>query len=616
MHRTSHALHSARPRSKSPVRALLSLLVIAASLTGCQLTDPKSERVRVDWSRGEKLGRAVVNARPSLTQDSAGQIYLLWGGQAPEETPETGSSRSGRQALHFALLDRDGQVVAERDLAIEVDRPTAVEALASAPGFVHVFWLDQLDGATHLFHAGVDSAGEIVLGPSRIPTQAGPGSLVDSFALGLNPQGDVDLFMAIREWEQAGIYHLRLSETNGVLTDLRQVRSLGYGPSFRYDGAGGVHLTWLETPDYGERRLYYATFDSDSRTLGEPALVHEFPLPLGLVARRPAIGLVSDQVYVFWSVERRGGGLSRPAASSYYVSFPMGQPSADAEIQPVLIPGLTQLKHQPTTSVFAVSQVASAIEDLPSARFVYMPSTTEGNLDELAVAFSTQLSGRTQNTVQVVLTLWDESGLLGYQIAAKTHTSSLNPTLIVDENRDLHLAWIDTAGFGAYDVYYASTADAVERHLNRVTPQDVAAAVFGVVWGVGQSFSFLPLMLVWGFLPLVLLVAYVMIRAESRLDRMAPKAVLVASALVYTLCKFLFRPGWLAALPLPYGTLTSVTNLVSFAMPVVISGLAGVCTWLYARRSETASLFSAFAVFAVCDALLTVLIYVPGILAE
>ncbi|MBN1400995.1 MAG: hypothetical protein JXA74_09160 [Anaerolineae bacterium] len=594
---------------------MASVLVLVL-LAGCQLATAKSERVRGDWSRGEKLGQAIINQPPALATDAAGQVFVLWVGEAPNEGLDEAARVMRQHALHLAHLDESGRLILWRELPIQVERPTDVQILAGRLGYLHILWLDRLDGVIHLFHAGIQPDGGLLSEPERItlPSRADAG--VDSFAVGMDPEGQLDLLLAVPEAGEAGLYHARLDAHGALLSESQRIHTAGHEPALRYGRDGRMHVIWMETPDYGERQIYYAPFDRTARALGEAVLLDAFSLPLGLVAQRPALGLIRDRGQVFWSIERRGGGLTSPAAWAYWLSFPLDEPQAVSQRQPVLIPDSLHPPLASMRSAFQIEQLASASPDAPSARFIYMPTTNEGHLDELAVAFAAQLSGRTRSTIQIALTLWEPQALRGYQIAARTNTSSLNPALLMDRNRNLHLAWIDTAGFGAFDVYYASTADAVVAELNRVTPQDVAASILTFLWGVAQSLSFLPLALVWMFVPVLLMVVYVMVRAEGRLDHQGPRAILILGIGLYVIFKYLFQPNWLAALPLPYGMAGPAADVVLFATPFVISGVAGVCTWLYARRHETASMFSGFAMFAVCDALLTVLIYVPGILAE
>ena len=117
-------------------------------------------------------------------------------------------------------------------------------------------------------------------------------------------------------------------------------------------------------------------------------------------------------------------------------------------------------------------------------------------------------------------------------------------------------------------------------------------------------------------MPVSIIAIYLFVSAEGGLDRRGPRIVLVVSILTYALFKYLFRPGWLGALPLPRGLPQPLVTSLIFATPVAITGLAGALTWLYARRHSNAGLLRAFILFAGCDLILTLLVYIPGVLAE
>ena len=593
----------------------LALILSALLLTGCQLADARSERVVADWSRGERLGKAAINGRTGLAVEASGEnLYTVW---ITEHEP------NGTEFLHFSQLDHTGRVVVERDLSIGVDRPTQVEIALDHRDNLHLTWIDRLAGVRRLFYARLDKEGRLGSYPKPISP---PEVTVTSYALELNPDGDIDIFWGAKEGKGAGLYHTRLDSWGDIMAENLDLRRGAFNPTFRVtqglategrtDDKGIIHLAWQEEPDYSSHLVYYATFDPTDRTLGTPFEIASFPAPTGTIARRPSLGLAKDDVYIFWSLERRGGGLAPPSANSYYVAFPSGRPDMAGKPRPVQIPALNTPQYERTKSPFNVHELASHTDSPFPSQFVYMPWSNRGHHDELPVAFAVQLASRTKSTIQIALTLWADGEMKGYQVVGKTRNSSLKPVLQADAQNDFHLIWIDTAGFGVFDVYYASTAESVRHHLNRITAQDIMATVFDVLWALVQGLSFIPMAITWTFMPLALIAIYLFIRAEGDLARTGSRIMLVASILLYTGFKFLFRPGWLTALPLPGQLSSDIANLMIYAMPLVIAGLSGVLTWLYISKREFASLLPAFGVFAGCDAIITLLIYVPGVLGE
>ena len=590
-------------------RVLLSglVLIITSSLVaGCKPMGAKTERANADWSRGESLGKVAINGLVGFTVDAAREnIYLVW---------VTEHEQNGPEFLHFVHLDRSGRLVSEGDLPIEVNRPTQVKLVSDQAGNLHLAWVDRVGDIIQLLYTRLDAAGQLRSQPRALSS---PQVRVANYEMAAGPSGDLEVFWSAREGESAaGLYHLRLNGVGETTAENRHLGRKGFGPTFRVDRGGVIHLVWEEEPSAGEHHLYYATFDRDSRTLNNPVSISTFPVTTGLVTDRPVLGLAGNDVYVFWSRERRGGGLTPPSAESYYVIFPMGKPESVGQPQQVNIPATNHPAYKRMETPFRVHELAvSQATGFPSP-FIYQPSTVQGHHDELAMAFAVEIGSRTKQATHVVLTLWADGKMKGYQIASKTRTGSMRPVLFEDAQSDLHLAWIDVAGFGVYEVYYAGTSAEARANLNRLTVQDIAASVFNVLWGVVQAVSFFPIILVWIFVPLVAILFYSFLRVEGDLARLGPRIMLVVSVLLYTAFKYLFRPNWLAALPLPPSLSPGINDALIYAAPVLISGLAGVAMVIYIKRREYPTLLPSFGFFVACDALLTLLVYVPGIVAE
>ena len=585
---------------------LLALVLVLACplLAGCQPATQKTEKANADWSRGEALGKAAINSTVAFALDAAQEnIYQVW---------VTEQEQRGPEHLHLVRLDRAGHVVSEGNLPIEVNRPTQVELVSEPSGGLHLTWMDRLEDTIQLFHARLDVAGQLISQPEVLSL---PEVTVVGYALAVGPTGEIEVFWSARE-SKPGLYHLRLNGAGEVIAENRHLGRAGFGPDLRIDRGGIIHLVWEEEPSPGDRHLYYATFERDSRTLKDPVSLTSFPVTTGLIADRPTLGLGGNDVYVFWSRERRGGGLTPPSAESYYLTFPIGKPESVSKPQQVNIPATSHPAYTRMTTPFRVQELAVSQEAGSPSEFIYQPSTVQGHYEELVAAFAVQIGTRTSQATQIVLTVWSEGKLKGYQVASKSRVGSMRPVLLEDARQDLHLAWIDVAGFGVYETYYAGTSAEARANLNRLTTADVVASVFNVLWGVVQAISFFPIILVWIFVPLVVILIYSFLRVEGDLKRTGPRVMLWVSVLLYTAFKYLFRPNWLAALPLPSNLSAGLADALIYAAPVLISVLAGVVMVVYTRKREYPSLLPSFGFFVAFDALLTLLIYVPGIVAE
>jgi hypothetical protein len=281
----------------------------------------------------------------------------------------------------------------------------------------------------------------------------------------------------------------------------------------------------------------------------------------------------------------------------------------------VLIPALNRPAYSTVTSLGQERQLAGLDAEAPVGTFVYLPATPQAHLDELAVSLAVELQARTSDTVQIALMVWSAGEIKGYQIAGKTTSGSLKSALAVDAQNTLHLAWITTAGFGAYDVYYASTDPQARATLNRIMFSDITAFLLRLGWALLGSMSFFPVAFMWITVPLALASVFLFIRAEGDLVRRPSQIMLAVAVLVYLLLKYLTEPSWLVLVQLP-GIALWLSNLLGAIAPLLVAGLAALVTWRLIHRLEYKSLFRTFVLFAAWDTLFTLLLYMPILLVE
>ncbi|UCC61893.1 MAG: hypothetical protein JSV36_14005, partial [Anaerolineae bacterium] len=87
---------------------------------------------------------------------------------------------------------------------------------------------------------------------------------------------------------------------------------------------------------------------------------------------------------------------------------------------------------------------------------------------------------------------------------------------------------------------------------------------------------------------------------------------LLVAILVYGGSKLMLLPGLSAGIPFLYRLPGWLAAFASIGVPVLIFLLALGAIYLYARRSDRATLFKAYLVFALTDGLLTIVLYAPG----
>ena len=122
---------------------------------------------------------------------------------------------------------------------------------------------------------------------------------------------------------------------------------------------------------------------------------------------------------------------------------------------------------------------------------------------------------------------------------------SLRPVAAADDEGGIHLVWLTPAGFGKYDIYYASTATAVRAALNRVTWEDIGTSAAGSTWNTATALSFFPLMVIWLLLPFTWLVGFYLFRPDSDLTMRTGKLALVVAIALYLFSKLFMLPAFL-----------------------------------------------------------------------
>jgi hypothetical protein len=214
--------------------------------------------------------------------------------------------------------------------------------------------------------------------------------------------------------------------------------------------------------------------------------------------------------------------------------------------------------------------------------------------------------------MQLAMVVLSNGEPVGYQLINRTPNASVLCTIVADADANLHLAWLDVAGFRRYKVYYATTAPQAREWLDRTTLGDIARGgadlAFGVVSGLGLAF----LGLTWNVLPVLTIIIFYIVGRQEHLDLLTPKIGLGVAIALYIASKAYFIPGLLTAgTPFLYAVPAEMRTLLMYGVPVLVLLLALGSITVYVRRAEEPSLLKAYLFFAVTDGLLTAALYGP-----
>jgi hypothetical protein len=165
-------------------------------------------------------------------------------------------------------------------------------------------------------------------------------------------------------------------------------------------------------------------------------------------------------------------------------------------------------------------------------------------------------------------------------LVGDTPSASVLSALVADPEANLHLAWIDTAGFREYDVYYATTAPKARKWLDRTTFEDILLAAAGVAWGIVSGVGLIPIVIIWNLAPVMWVVVFYVFSRREYLEDTGARTGLLVAIIIYTAAKLLFLPGLSAGTPSLVRLTGGVASLIAAARPVVILVLALAATYL------------------------------------
>jgi hypothetical protein len=581
---------------------VLFVLVGTLLLSACQIETDRSEKPGPDWSRGLSLGRTTQKQPIALAADALGHVHLVWVDQG---TPAR---------LRYAHLDAGGRVLFNEQLGIELPSPRKPQLVVDREDRVHLSWLSREQNKERLYHTYVKGEGETTE-PRLV---SGQGSDVGDYRLYLEPGGRVaSIWAGESEDGSTGVYYSGVETPETLITLIQGALD----PGVVVDDSGRVHVVWLIERSISMRTLYYAELvgSAPDLSLSPPAGVklEDISHPDGANYYGPEIGLDQQNVYVLWSVQNLGGGLTPRSAFSYYVTFEIGAPPDK--------PGRTHMISVPTEIRPDYREVAmparglSALADMPSSAaygsdFVNTPVTVSGQGAELPIAYSVLTASRSESQIRLASVVLADGAPAGYQLASQTTTASLMPVLAEapGPGGGLHLAWLDTAGFKEYDVIYATTAPEARRWLDRTSSEDMALGAGELVFGVFSGLGLLPIAGIWTFPGLIWVVSFFIVTGREEMVRRGTLIGFVISVLLYVAVKILLLPGLFVGTPFLHRVPAAWAVTLGIAVPSVLLAIALGMVYLYVRRAERATIFKSYLFFALTDVVLTLVLYSPG----
>lgn len=588
---------------RPPLLLAVGLTLLALVTTGCGLAPTHTSRASAQWSNGKLVGTATLNDRVALQVDEVGpngsvSVFMVWVGLEHE--------------LNFARLNERAEVVTQHSLDLRCNSPLKPQFLIDTTGQLHLTWLDREEQVLQFFYARLSADGEVIQGATVLSQ---PEQQASHGVMALDPVGrTVEVFWSDNVPRRPGCYHAALDWSGAVVVPAEMLIPDGILPAAQTDRQGFVHLAWRVELEREKPEFHYAVYDPQRRALGPDIVVSEPLIQMSLLGRPtagaafdgPWLGLDESSVYLAWVLEVRERG--EVMDFTFYQAFP----------QPVLsLPKEPALSQREDTETFdypppEVTGEAVHVRGVDPSRTGH-PRFLEGQPAHQVLTCFTQVSGPGNMEMLQIAVIDVLAGQIeGQEIVNASRAASLRPNVTIDSSSDLHLAWIDTAGFNRYQVIYASTSPQAKETLNRITAYDVADKVLSTVMNVFSAFFFVPIVLSWVIIPIACLAIFALTTSASEISAPHGRRALGLAMLLQLGVKLFFFSDLLSRFP--FGSLLSPSLgllLGRWIFPLLLAVLSAGLTWVYLKHTRSSqSIFAAYFIYAAVDSFLTLVIYV------
>jgi len=577
------------PWPRLPLASAVGLILLALVATGCGLTPTTTPRASAQWSNGKLLGTAILNNQVAFQLDEAGSSFMVWVGPEHE--------------LNFARLNERAEVVVQAPLDLHSTSPMKPQLLMDATGQLHLTWLDRQELTMQLFYARLSADGEVI---QEATVLSPPERRVTHSSMVLDPAGQtVELFWSDNVYIRPGCFHAALDWSGAVVVPAEMLIPDGLLPAAQVDRQGFVHLAWRVEVEAEKPKFHYAVYDPQRRALGPDILATEPLIQMSLLGRPtagaafdgPWLGLDESSVYLAWVLEVRERG--EVIDFTFYQAFP--QPAlSQRDVTETFDYSPPQVTGQPVH----VQGVDPSLTGQP--RFL------GGQPAHQVLACFTQVSGPGNvETLQIAAIDVGAEQIEGQEIVNASRGASARPNVAIDGQGNLHLVWIDTAGFQRYHVVYASTSPQAKETLNRITTYEVVDKVLGAVMSFFTALFFIPIALNWVLPALGWLILFALTTRESEISDPHGRRALGVAMLLQLGAKIVFFPDLMNRSPL-ISLLSPLLGLLlgRWILPLLLAALSAGLVWAYLKRARSQSIFVAYFIYAAVDSLLTLVIYV------
>jgi len=534
----------------------VALMVLAALVAWASSQTPMVPRASEAWSRGRIIGQLPVKRPVALQPAPDGGVFLAW------------PNLDGQ--LEMARVGVDGEVLLDCVLPVGTAKARDPQLRVGLDNRLHLLWREQGGSRAGINYALLETDGTLVGQPQILSDSASVISGAPLLARGA--EGNLHALWA----DDDGIYWVVLDGEGERVAGPTLLVPEASSPVVQVDDGGRLHLAWQREVQGSTLSICYASLDPERGELDAPEEITSIVVGGLLRLEAVALGLSHDMVYVFWS----GHNMRYDRYTFQYASFPLG------------VPQQRQIKSWDLR-----------IGDGPLA---IAPSNGQQTVLPAALVERMMGAGRELELQVTLITMGTGQDGAREQVVTASSQASVGPALIVDECSHLHLAWLETGGFGEYNVVYASTAPEVMENYNALTFLDGLDAALNNVFRLSTVIvSVIVALTMWAIIPLLVLVVYHVVTSEETLDTVRSRVVVIVALALEVALSFMLPPRIGVDITLP--ALRWVIPAVAAVVTAVV--VTAAITANVMRRREYMHLFAAFFLFTGVNSLLQIVMY-------
>lgn len=562
-----------------------------------------------DWSRGLPVGSGFygTDSGAPVVVDDQGRVHMVWGMRRSAEEHD----------LRYLRLDDRGVVEEERDLNTGLYEPRKVKLILGRDGSMDVFLLALEDRGepSSLFRLRLGRDGRSIQGPSLVSSGTAP---CHEYTVAAEFPGTLHVFWTEGIGSERDLYYVKLPEDRGEPEVAIALGGGVSGPVARADSTDRIHLLWEEPGDDEESaELYHTVFTEGSPDISSGVKLLVLPRGIRFTRHGPVLALDGEYGYVVWTQEYRASRMAASVMEGWYASFRLQSPTF-ARPRFFSLPVDEKPTYEEYDGYHNYRYVVPSEGDAElGTERIAEPSPLASPREGLVAASMIVMRGVTSES-QVSNLVFADGNLVGYQLACNTTHWSRLPNLASDSHGNLHLSWVEGLEPGPSDVYYATTSAVVRARVDHLGVDDFLSASLNIAFAAVAAAPMIPFAIAWCIPPMIWAFVISRFLGEEGLRGVGGWLAITVAVIIYQASKLYFNPGLFGYVPfsvsVPFLPLASY-DLLRAIVPGAILILAGAGVVLAFFRAELRNLAVATLIFCLIDALLTLMIYGPGLLS-